>query len=60
MRHWSLCVGFLLAAATATLADTVQLKSESSVDGRILAEKKDSVALDIGYTVLVIPRDQIQ
>src|SRR5690606_6218366 len=32
---------------------------ESSVTGRILAEKKDQVIVDIGFTALVIPRNQI-
>jgi serine protease Do len=40
-------------------ADVVQLKDKASVTGRILAEKRDMVVLDIGYTVLTIPRNQI-
>ncbi|MFO1477951.1 MAG: trypsin-like peptidase domain-containing protein [Verrucomicrobiota bacterium] len=43
------------AGATATL----QLKDNSSITGRILAEKKDQVVVDLGYTVLSIPRDQV-
>jgi serine protease Do len=39
--------------------DTIQLKDKAAVSGKILAEKRDQVALDIGYTVLVIPRNQI-
>jgi serine protease Do len=38
---------------------TVQMKEKSSVTGQILAEKKDQVVVDIGYTVLVVPRNQI-
>jgi len=51
-----------LVAATALVAgaDTIQLKDKAAVSGKILAEKKDSLALDIGYTVLVIPRSQIE
>jgi serine protease Do len=41
------------------LADTVQLKDKAAITGRILAEKPDQIAVDIGYTVLVIPRNQI-
>ena len=41
-------------------ADTLQLKDKAAISGKILAEKKDTVALDIGYTVLVIPRNQIE
>lgn len=40
-------------------ADTVQLKDQAAVVGKILAEKRDQVAVDVGYTVLVIPRNQI-
>ena len=41
------------------VADTVQLKDKASITGRILTEKSDNIAVDIGYTVLVIPRSQI-
>ncbi len=41
------------------LGDTVQLKDKAAVIGKVLTEKHDQVAVDIGYTVLVIPRSQI-
>ncbi len=54
---------FLLAIGvcglTAALADTIQLKDKAAVVGKILAEKHDQVVVDVGYTVLVIPRNQI-
>jgi serine protease Do len=40
-------------------AETVQLKDRSSVSGKILAEKRDAVFVDLGYTVLSVPRDRI-
>ncbi|MEO7300324.1 MAG: trypsin-like peptidase domain-containing protein [Verrucomicrobiota bacterium] len=40
-------------------AATVQLKDKASVTGKILAEKRDQIVVDIGYTTLVIPRNQI-
>ena len=46
-----------LSAIAAT--DTLQLKEKASVSGKILAEKKDLVVLDVGYTVLSVPRNQI-
>ncbi len=49
-------VGCVLPMA---LADTIQLKEKAAVTGKILSEKRDQVAVDIGYTVLVIPRNQI-
>jgi len=41
------------------LGDTVQLKDQASLSGRIVAEKKDALFLDVGYTVLSIPRSQV-
>lgn len=46
--------------AAASHAETIQLKDKVSVTGKILAEKRDQVVLDLGYTVLVIPRNQIE
>lgn len=54
------CFLALLGVAFVAGADTIQLKDKAAVSGKILAEKKESVALDIGYTVLVIPRNQIE
>ncbi len=54
----------LLAAAvfgsSALAADVLELKDNASITGRILSEKPDQVAIDVGYTVLVIPRSNIQ
>lgn len=52
-------VMILGAAALTSGADTIQLKEGGSVIGKVLAEKPDQLAVDIGYTVLVIPRNQI-
>jgi serine protease Do len=49
-------LGCGLAAAR---ADTIQLKDKAAVTGKIIEEKHDQVAVDIGYTVLVVPRSQI-
>jgi serine protease Do len=40
-------------------ADVIQLKDQAAVTGKILAEKPDSVVLDVGYTVLIVPRNSI-
>jgi serine protease Do len=40
-------------------ADTLQLKGGDAVTGKILAEKTDAVVVDLGYTVLVVPRNVI-
>jgi serine protease Do len=51
----ALCVN-----ARAVQADMVQLKDNAAVVGKILTEKHDQVVIDIGYTVLVIPRSDIE
>ncbi len=40
-------------------ADTIQLKDKAAIVGTILTEKADQIAVDVGYTVLVIPRSQV-
>ena len=40
-------------------AEVVVLKEKAAVTGKILAEKRDVVIVDLGYTVLTIPRAQI-
>lgn len=59
MSKFSYFLLFLMAAFAAG-GDTLQLKDKAAISGKILAEKKESIALDIGYTVLVIPRNQIE
>ena len=59
MLKQSVCLLLLLGCATAPAA-TVELKSKASVTGTILAEKHDEIVVDIGYTVLVIPRNQVR
>ncbi|HEV2209198.1 MAG TPA: trypsin-like peptidase domain-containing protein [Verrucomicrobiae bacterium] len=49
----------LLLCASAGWADTLQLRDKAAITGQILAEKRDSVAVDVGYTVLVVPRSDI-
>jgi serine protease Do len=49
----------ILCTANFALADTIQLKDAAAVSGKILVEKPDSVVVDVGYTVLVVPRASI-
>jgi len=58
MLKQCVCLLSLLAFLTAQAA-TVELKGKASVTGTILAEKRDQIIIDIGYTVLVIPRSQV-
>jgi serine protease Do len=48
-----------LVHSVAAHAATVELKGNASVTGKILVEKRDMVVIDIGYTALIIPRNQI-
>jgi serine protease Do len=58
VKQFFLCLAVGVGAPA--LADTIQLKDKAVVVGKVLAEKRDQVAVDIGYTVLTIPRNQIQ
>jgi serine protease Do len=49
----------LLCTQGLAYADVIQLKDQAAVTGKILAEKPDAVVVDVGYTVLVVPRSVI-
>jgi serine protease Do len=53
------CWALTICVTPCVFADTVQLKDNSAIIGKVLTEKRDQVAIDVGYTVLVIPRNQI-
>jgi len=53
----ALCVGW--AAAHVARAETVRLKNGNIITGDVLAEKAEWVVLDLGYTVLQVPREQV-
>jgi len=57
-RHLTWLLSVLTAGGWAA-ADVIQLKDRAAVTGTILAEKPDQLVVDIGYTVLLIPRDQV-
>ena len=55
---------FMLAAALSAglgfaSADVIELKDKAAISGKILAEKRDAVIVDVGYTALVIPRSAV-
>jgi serine protease Do len=58
MLKMLLCLSLLLGAPPLRAA-TVELKGKAAVTGTILAVKPDEIIIDIGYTVLVIPRNQV-
>jgi serine protease Do len=49
----------LLLGGVGLRAATVELKGQAAVRGKILEDKKDQIIIDIGYTVLVIPKSQV-
>jgi serine protease Do len=55
----------VLAVATAMIlsgaagAETVRLKNGNIITGEVLADKAEFVAVDLGYGILEIPRDQV-
>jgi len=59
LNKYQALAGFLAAGVTVASSDVVLLKDQASVSGKILAEKTDSVVVDVGYTVLIIPRSSI-
>jgi len=54
----AVCIASSLAPAFGL--SVVQLKSGASVRGEILSEKPDRVVVDLGFTLLSIPRDEIE
>ncbi len=50
----------LMLATPALAISSVKLKNGSSVQGEILAERADRVVMDLGFTVLTVPRDEIE
>ena len=52
------CAALLSTFASAP-ADELLLRGQSAIIGRIIAEKPDQVFVDIGYTVIGVPRPQI-
>lgn len=54
--------GFVTAHLALTCglgADTLQLKDSASISGRIVSEKPDAIFVDVGYSVIGIPRSQV-
>src|SRR5688572_33469805 len=49
----------LLAGTWPASAETIQLKDQAAVSGKILAEKRDQVVVELGFTVLSIPKSYI-
>ncbi len=59
IRSWVLILLLVPALARPGFGEVIQLRDKATISGKVLAEKKDQVVVDIGYTVLTIPRNQI-
>lgn len=59
MRLSTLFCALFFAIAHSSTAATLQLKEKASITGKILAEKRDQIVVDVGYTTLVVPKNQI-
>jgi serine protease Do len=59
LRARVLLSALVACGLSCALADTIQLKDKAAITGKVLTEKPDQIAVDIGYTVLVIPRIQV-
>ena len=53
------CVFILLACCVLCPADRIVLKEGQTITGDILTEKTTQIYIDIGITVLVVPKDKI-
>ncbi len=61
MRLYWICLALAWHGILGTLhADVIHLKDKAAISGRIVVEKSDQVAVDVGYTVLVVPRAHIE
>ncbi len=59
LKQSVLLLALVSCGLQAVSADTILLREKASVTGKILAEKRDQVVVDLGYTVLVISRKDI-
>jgi serine protease Do len=60
LRPIILVAALAAGGAAVSAADTLELKDQAAVSGRILSEKPDQVFVDLGFTVLAVPRSAIQ
>jgi serine protease Do len=59
LKQSVVAVFFAFCAFQSTFSATIQLKDKAAIVGTIVAEKRDQVAVDVGYTILLVPRNQI-
>ncbi|MCB1128059.1 MAG: hypothetical protein KDM81_16320, partial [Verrucomicrobiae bacterium] len=52
---WPILAGVSVAAS----AETFELRDNAAIRGRLLAEKEGHLVVDVGYTVLLLPREAV-
>lgn len=58
-RRWAGLMAALLGTVALPAASVLSLKSGASLQGEVLVEKPDRVVVDLGFTILTVPRDEI-
>ena len=58
-RHIFLCILVFWGSCTICFADRIILKEGQIITGKILTEKKTQIYIDIGITVLAVPKETI-
>jgi serine protease Do len=54
-----LILATLASGLSVSALDVIQLKDQASITGTVIAEKNEHVAVDVGYTILMVPRSAI-
>jgi serine protease Do len=52
-------IAILTLSSGLAVADTIQLKDDATITGRVIAEKSEHIAVDVGYTILMVPRSAV-
>ncbi len=52
-------IGVLASSLGSAMAETIVLKDNASLTGKILVTKRDTVVVDLGFTVLAVPRSAV-
>lgn len=60
IRRFAYLLGVGCLAGGLPAASTVHLKGGGEVRGEVLAERADRVVVDLGFTVLTVPRDEVE
>jgi serine protease Do len=56
----AVAAALILATIPSYALSTVRLKSGASIEAEVIAEKADRVVVDLGFTVVTVPRDEIE